>query len=49
MGLQVLLVGRLRPELGVSGTHEGVPVADIRRPEAVQDAARAVDGWAIHA
>ena len=37
MGLQVRLVGRLRPELGVTGTHEGVPVADVRHPEAVQD------------
>jgi hypothetical protein len=38
VGLQVLLVGRLRPELGVSGTHEGVAVADIRHRDAVQDA-----------
>jgi hypothetical protein len=44
VGLQVLLVGRLRPELGVSGTHEGVPVADIRRPEAVQDAVSRLSG-----
>lgn len=38
MGLQVLMLGRLRPELGVCGTHEGVPVADLRHPEVVQDA-----------
>jgi hypothetical protein len=38
VGLQVLLVGRLRPDLGVSGNHEGVAVADVRHPEAVQDA-----------
>lgn len=44
MGLQVLLVGRLRPELGVSGTHEGVPVADLRHPEAVQDAVARLSG-----
>lgn len=44
VGLQVLLVGRLRPELGVSGTHEGVPVADVRRPEAVQDALTRLTG-----
>lgn len=44
MGLQVLLVGHLRPDLGVSGTHEGVPVADIRHPEAVQDAVARLAG-----
>ena len=44
MGLQVLLVGRLRPELGVSGTHEGVPVADIRHQDAVQDAVTRLAG-----
>ena len=44
MGLQVLLVGRLRPELGVAGTHEGVPVADVRHPEAVQDAIARLSG-----
>ena len=44
MGLQVLLVGRLRPELGVSGSHEGVPVADIRHPDAVQDAVHRLAG-----
>lgn len=44
MGIQVLLLGRLRPELGVSGTHEGVPVADLRHPEAVQDAIGALGG-----
>lgn len=44
MGLQVLLVGRLRPELGISGTHEGVAVVDIRRPEAVQDAVARLGG-----
>jgi hypothetical protein len=38
MGLQVLLVGRLRPELGTSGHHEGVPVVDVRHPAAVQEA-----------
>lgn len=38
VGLQVLLLGRLRPELGISGSHDGVPVADLRHPEAVQDA-----------
>ncbi|QNN54153.1 hypothetical protein [Nocardioides mesophilus] len=38
MGQQVLIIGRLRPDLGVSGTHEGVPVADVRHPDAVQDA-----------
>lgn len=38
MGVRVLVVGRLRPELGVAGYHEGLPVADLRRPEAVQDA-----------
>lgn len=37
VGLQVLVVGRLRPELGVSGLHEGVPVVDVRHPDAVQD------------
>lgn len=36
--LQVLLLGRLRPELGTSGLHDDVPVADIRYPDAVQDA-----------
>ena len=44
MGLQVLLVGRLRPELGVSGTHEGIAVADLRRPDAVQDAVARLSG-----
>lgn len=44
MGLQVLLVGRLRPELGVTGTHEGVPVADLRHPDAVQDAVARLSG-----
>ncbi len=44
MGLQVLLVGRLRPELGVSGTHEGVAVADIRHHDAVQDAVTRLAG-----
>lgn len=44
MGLQVLLLGRLRPELGVSGTHEGTPVADLRHPEAVQDAIARLTG-----
>jgi hypothetical protein len=38
MGLQVLLVDRLRPELGVSGHHEGIAVADVRHPAAVQEA-----------
>lgn len=37
MGLQVALVGRLRPELGLTGYHEGVPVVDLRHPDAVQD------------
>lgn len=46
VGLQVLLVGRLRPELGVSGSHEGVAVADIRHPDAVQDAVHRLAGWA---
>ncbi len=46
MGLQVLLVGRLRPELGVSGSHEGVAVADIRHPDAVQDAVHRLAGRA---
>ncbi|MGH3356801.1 MAG: hypothetical protein ACRDOJ_12965, partial [Nocardioidaceae bacterium] len=36
MGLEVLLVGRLRPGLGVQGEFEGVTVVDIRHPEAVQ-------------
>ncbi|MGN6574298.1 MAG: hypothetical protein ACTHKG_01290 [Nocardioides sp.] len=44
MGLQVLLVGQLRPELGVSGSHEGVAVADIRHPDAVQDAVQRLAG-----
>jgi hypothetical protein len=44
VGLQVLLVGRLRPELGVSGSHEGVAVADIRHPDAVQDAVHRLAG-----
>lgn len=44
MGLQVLVVGRLRPELGVSGAHEGVAVADIRHPDAVQDAVTRLTG-----
>jgi hypothetical protein len=44
VGLQVLLVGRLRPELGVSGSHEGVAVADIRHPDAVQDAVERLSG-----
>lgn len=44
MGLQVLLVGRLRPELGVAGAHEGVPVADVRSPEAVQDSVARLTG-----
>jgi hypothetical protein len=44
VGLQVLLVGRLRPELGVSGSHEGVAVADIRHPDAVQDAVQRLSG-----
>lgn len=44
MGLQVLLVGRLRPELGVSGTHEGVAVADIRHLDVVQDAVTRLSG-----
>jgi hypothetical protein len=44
VGLQVLLVGRLRPELGVSGTHEGVAVADIRHHDAVQDAVTRLAG-----
>ena len=49
VGLQVLLVGRLRPELGVAGTHEGVAVADIRHLDAVQDAVTrlAGDGTAV--
>jgi hypothetical protein len=38
MGLHVLLVDRLRPELGVAGYHEGIPVADVRHPAAVQEA-----------
>lgn len=38
MGLQVLLVGRLRPELGISGHHEGIPAVDVRHPAAVQEA-----------
>lgn len=38
VGVRLLVVGRLRPELGVSGFHEGLPVADLRQPEAVQDA-----------
>ncbi len=46
MGLQVLLVGRLRPELGVSGHHEGVAMADIRHPDAVQDAVDRLAGRA---
>jgi hypothetical protein len=46
VGLQVLLVGRLRPELGVSGSHEGVAVADIRHPDAVQDAVDRLAGRA---
>jgi len=44
VGLQVLLVGRLRPERGVTGTHEGFPVADVRHPEAVQDAIARLSG-----
>lgn len=44
MGLQVLIVGQLRPELGVSGTHEGVPVADVRHPDAVQEAISRLGG-----
>jgi hypothetical protein len=44
VGLQVLLVGRLRPELGVSGTHEGVAVADVRHLDAVQDAVSRLSG-----
>jgi hypothetical protein len=46
VGLQVLLVGRLRPELGVTGSHEGVAVADIRHPDAVQDAVERLSGRA---
>jgi hypothetical protein len=38
VGLQVVLVGRLRPELGLSGLHQALPVVDIRHPDAVQDA-----------
>lgn len=38
MGLHVLLVGKLRPELGVAGRHDGLPVADIRHLDAVQSA-----------
>jgi len=44
VGLQVLLVGRLRPELGVSGHHEGIAVADLRHPDAVQDAVQRLAG-----
>jgi hypothetical protein len=44
VGLQVILLGRLRPELGVSGTHEGVAVADLRHPDAVQDAIAKLTG-----
>lgn len=42
MGLDVLLVGRLRPELGVQGDCEGVSAVDVRHPEAVQSAVAAL-------
>lgn len=38
MGLHVLLVGKLRPDLGVAGRHDGLPVADVRHLDAVQSA-----------
>lgn len=42
MNLPVLLTGELRPALGVSGVHEGVAVADLRHPHALQDAVAAM-------
>lgn len=44
MGCDVLLVGRLRPDLGVHGSVEGVPAADVRHPDAVQSAVAALGG-----
>ena len=36
MNSRAVLVGSLRPELGVSGDHDGLLVADIRHPDAVE-------------
>ena len=42
MSLPVLVVGPLRPDLGRSTTHLGVPVADLRHDDAVLEAADAL-------
>jgi hypothetical protein len=36
MNSRAVLVGPLRPELGVSGDHDGLLVADLRHPDAVE-------------
>ena len=36
MNSRAVLVGSLRPELGVSGDHDGLLVADVRHPDAVE-------------
>ena len=36
MNSRAVLLGLLRPELGVSGDHDGLLVADIRHPDAVE-------------
>lgn len=36
--MPVLLAGRLRPDLGRSGVHEGIPVVDLRHPDVLEDA-----------
>ena len=36
MESRVVHVGRLRSSLGVAGTHDGLTVADVRHPDAVE-------------
>jgi hypothetical protein len=50
MGTRVLLAAELRPELGISGADNGLPVVDIRHPDAFEASVHTLaadDGQAI--